>query len=58
MTGKDPQFWAYLSMNEKMMKRSMIVKSRRKAGMPSDYNGKPLHCHTGMAESINNKMIR
>ena len=58
MTGKDPQFWAYLSVNEKMMKRSMIVKSRRKAGMPSDSNGKPLRCYTNMADSVNNKLTR
>lgn len=58
MTGKDPQFWAYLSRNEKMMKKSMIAKSRRKAGMPSDSNGKPLRCYTNMAESINNKLTR
>jgi len=31
---------------------------KKKKGMPSDYNGKPLHCHTSMAESVNNKMIR
>ena len=58
ITGKEPHFWRYLSVNEKMMKDSMIAKSRRKAGMPSDSNGKPLRCYTNMAESVNNKLTR
>lgn len=58
ITGNDPQFWTYLTVNEKMMKDSMIAKSRRKAGMPSDSNGKPLRCYTNMAESVNNKLTR
>lgn len=52
ITGHDPHLWTYLSVNEKTMKDSMIAKSRRKAGMPSDSNGKPFHCYTNMAESI------
>ena len=58
ITGNDPHFWTYLSVNEKMMKDSMIAKSRRKAGMPSDSNGKPLCCYTSMAESVNNKLTK
>lgn len=52
ITGNDPHLWTYLSVNEKAMKDSVILKSRRKAGMPSDSNGKPFHCYTNMAESI------
>ena len=58
ITGNEQHFWTYLSVNEKMMKDSMIAKSRRKAGMPSDSNGKPLRCYTNMAGSVNNKLTR
>ena len=36
----------------------MIAKSRRKAGMPSDSNGKLLRCYTIVAESVNKKLTR
>lgn len=50
IAGNDPQFWTYLSVNKKMKKDSMITLSRRKAGMPSDSNRKPLRCYTNMAK--------
>ena len=54
-----PQFWAYISSHEKMMKKSMIVTARRKAGMPDvGDSGKPALCFTNQSESVNNKLTR
>ena len=53
-----PQFWIYLSNNEKMMRRSMISTARTKAGMPSDKTGKVLRCYTNQSETVNNKLTR
>ena len=53
-----PQFWVYLSKNEKMMRRCMIATAREKAGMPSDKSGKVLRCYTNQSETVNNKLTR
>ena len=42
-----------------MMKKSMIVTARRKAGMPdAESTGRPEHCYTNQSESVNNKLTR
>ena len=58
LTGvSSPRFSNYLFKQEKMMKKCMIA-SARKAGMRSDYLGKPARCYTNQSESVNNKLTR
>ena len=53
-----PQFGAYLSNNEKMMRRSMIRNARKKAGMPTDKMGNVLRSCTNQSETVNNKFTQ
>ena len=53
-----PKFGAYLSNNEKMMRRSMIRNARKKAGMPTDKMGNVLRSYTNQSETVNNKLTR
>ena len=53
-----PQFGAYLSNNEKMMRRSMIRNATKKAGRPTDKMGNDLRSYTNQSETVNNKLTR
>ena len=53
-----PKFGAYLSNNEKMMRRSMIRNARKKDGIPTDIMGNVLRFYTNQSETVNNKLTR
>ena len=51
-----PRYSAFLEEKYDMMKKCMIAKVRRKAGLPDDQTGNPVRCYTSASESMNNVM--
>ena len=57
-TSYQPVFSSYLFERRGMISRSMSLKVRRKAGMPTGVNGKHLRPYTNAFEAINNAMLQ
>ena len=53
-----PKFSKYLFDKQNMIGKTMTLKSRRDAGMPTDRNGKPIRPYTNTSESMNNVMAQ
>ena len=51
-----PKYSAFLEGKYTMMKKCMVAKVRRKAGLPDDETGNPLRCYTNASESMNSVM--
>ena len=51
-----PKYSAFLEGKYTMMKKCMVAKVRRKAGLPDDETGNPVRCYTNASESMNSVM--
>ena len=53
---RQTKYGAFLEEKYSMIKKSMIGTARRKAGLPKDENGNPVHCYTNSSESMNHAL--
>ena len=53
-----PLFSKYLDERREMIAKTMTLNARRKAGMSTDSNGKPLRPYTNGSEAMNNVLLQ